>query len=222
MLGIVGVDRMIDQRLDQVRPLEEGQALERAEADVAVRKPHQHRGARRRGLVAARQRLAGLEQRERLRGVDAERLQHLRRQHLAHAALQRQPAVAEARIGRLARALGAEIEQPACIVAQLGEQEAAAIADVADCRCGTDGRDSASPAALGMLSGSGSKRAKCASHSAWRERAEADALGPGLIAAAQHVLWKSRRPPRDRRSPGPSRREHGVGPVACATGMASI
>ena len=46
-----------------------------------------------------------------LRGVDAQRLQHLGRQHLAHAALERQPAVAASRPGRLAAALGAEIEQ---------------------------------------------------------------------------------------------------------------
>ena len=46
------------------------------------------------------------------------------------AALQRQPAVAEAAVGGLARALGAEIEQAAARVAQLREQEAAAVADV--------------------------------------------------------------------------------------------
>ena len=84
-----------------------------------------------RRLVAALQRLAGLDQAEGLRGVDAERLQHLRRQHLAHAALQRQPAVAAARPRRLAAALGAEVEQPAVAgIAQLREQEAAAVAEV--------------------------------------------------------------------------------------------
>ena len=97
---------------------------------MAVAEPDQHRRAGRRGLVAALQRLAGLDQREGLRGVDAERLEHLGREHLAHAALQRQPPVAEAAVGRLARALGAEVEQPARAVAELGEQEAAAVADV--------------------------------------------------------------------------------------------
>ena len=66
--------------------------------------------------------LAGLEQREGLRGVDAERLEHLGREHLAHAALERQPAVGGAAVGRLARALGAEVEQAAAVVAQLGEE----------------------------------------------------------------------------------------------------
>ena len=46
------------------------------------------------------------------------------------AALEGEPAVAEAAVGRLARALGAEVEQPSGAVAQLGEQEAAAVADV--------------------------------------------------------------------------------------------
>ena len=110
--------------------LEEGEALEGADADMAVAEPGQHRRARRRGLVAAHQLLAGLEQGEGLRRVDAQRLEHLGRQHLAHAALQRQPAVAEAAVGRLARALGAEVEQAVRVVAQLGEQEAAAVADL--------------------------------------------------------------------------------------------
>ena len=59
-----------------------------------------------------------------------ERFEHLGREHFADAALQRQPAVGVAAVGRLARALGAEVEQPAAIVAQLGEEEAAAVADV--------------------------------------------------------------------------------------------
>jgi hypothetical protein len=41
---------------------EEGEPLEGADADVAVAEPGQHRRAGRRGLVAALQRLAGLEQ----------------------------------------------------------------------------------------------------------------------------------------------------------------
>ena len=91
---------------------EESEPLERADADVAVAEPRQHRRAGRRGLVAALQRLAGLEQREALRGVDAQRFEHLGRQHLADPALERQPAVGVAAVGRLARALGAEVEQP--------------------------------------------------------------------------------------------------------------
>ena len=90
----------------------------------------QHRRAGGGGLVAALERLAGFEQRKTLRGVDAERLEHLRREDLAHAALQRQPAIGMAAVGRLARALGAEVEQAIAIISQLGKGEAAAVADV--------------------------------------------------------------------------------------------
>ena len=66
-----------------------------------------------------------------LGGVDAERLQHFRRQNLAHAALERQPSVAATRPRRLAAALGAEIEQAAVLgVAQLREEEAATVAEI--------------------------------------------------------------------------------------------
>ena len=90
----------------------------------------EHRRTRRRGLVAALERLAGLEQGEALRRLDAQRLEHLGREHLAHAALERQPAVAEAAVGRLARTLGAEVEQSVPIIAKLREEEAAAVADL--------------------------------------------------------------------------------------------
>ena len=109
---------------------ERGEALEGADPDMAVLEADEHGGAGGRGLVVALQRLARLDQREGLRGLDAERLEHLGGEDLAHAALQGQPAVAEAAAGRLARALGAEIEQAVRAVAQLGEQEAAAVADV--------------------------------------------------------------------------------------------
>ena len=106
------------------------QALEGAEAHVGVAEPHQHGRARGRWLVAALEPLAGLEQAERLRRGDAERLQHLGRQHLAHAALQGEPAVAAARPWRLAAALGGQIEEAVVLhVAQLREEEAAAVAE---------------------------------------------------------------------------------------------
>ena len=92
--------------------------------------PGEDRRAGRRRLVAALELLAGLEQREGLRGVHTERFEHLGRKHFAHPALQGQPAVGGAAVGRLARTLGAEVEQPAVGLAKLGEQEAAAIADV--------------------------------------------------------------------------------------------
>ena len=92
--------------------------------------PDQHGGSGGGGLVIALERLAGFDQREGLRGFGAERLEHFGREQLAHGALQRQPAVAGAAIGGLARALGAEIEQAVLPVPELREQEAAAIAYV--------------------------------------------------------------------------------------------
>ena len=59
-----------------------------------------------------------------------ERLEHLGREHFANAALERQAAVGVAAVGRLARALGAEVEQAVAIVAELREGEAAAVADL--------------------------------------------------------------------------------------------
>ena len=97
---------------------------------MAVLEADQHRGAGGGGLVIAFERLAGLDQREGLRGLDAERLEHLGGEDLAHPALQRQPAVAEAAIGGLTRTLGAEIEQAAAGISELREQEAAAVADI--------------------------------------------------------------------------------------------
>ena len=51
--------------------------------------------ARRYGVrsVVAFELLPGLDQRQRFAGIDAERLQHLGRQHLPHPALERQPAI---------------------------------------------------------------------------------------------------------------------------------
>ena len=127
----VGADRVVEQPAQPRLVLEEGEALEGADADVRVAEPHQHGGARGRGLVAAHQRLARLDQAEGLGGLDAERLQHRGRQHLAHAALEREPPVGAARPGRLAAALGAEVEQAAVAeVVELGEEEAAAVAEV--------------------------------------------------------------------------------------------
>src|SRR6202041_1130426 len=71
-----------------------------------------------------------LEKREALRGVDAERFEHARRQHLAHAPFQGETPIAGARPGRAARALGREIEKPILLVIGLREEEAASVADL--------------------------------------------------------------------------------------------
>ena len=73
---------------------------------------------------------ARFDQAEALACIDPERLEHRGRQHLAHAALERQAAVAHARPGRAARPLGAEVEQAAIDVFELREEEAAAVAEI--------------------------------------------------------------------------------------------
>ena len=97
---------------------------------MAVAEAGQHGRAGRRWLVAPGQLLAGLDQREALRRVDAERLEHLARQHLAQPAFESQPAITEPAVGGLPRSLGTKVEQPAKFVPQLREQEAASVADV--------------------------------------------------------------------------------------------
>ena len=178
--------------------LEEGQPLEGADADMAVAEPGQHRRAGRRGLVAALQLLAGLEQREGLRGVDAERLEHLGREHLAHAALQRQPPVAEAAVGRRARALGAEVEQPAAVVAQLGEQEAAAVADVGIVHAELVAVIAQRQRLLAGCRAAARSGAKC--RFPRRRSPSPTALGPALVEEARDRLRESRPARPDRKS----------------------
>jgi hypothetical protein len=108
-----------------------GVALKAPEANVGVAQAHQHRRARRRGLVGAEELLAGLEQAERLRGVDAEGLEHLGGQHLAHPALEGEAAVSVSRPRGSTAALGAQIQEAFVLrVEELGVEEAAAVAEV--------------------------------------------------------------------------------------------
>ena len=90
--------------------------LEGAVADVAVAEPDQHRAPRRRGLVAALQLLAGLDQRQRLRGVRRPAPPASR----SPAPRARRPSASGGRrrtgCTASARALGAEIHQPAAAV----------------------------------------------------------------------------------------------------------
>ena len=92
--------------------------------------PDQHRRARRRGLVAAHQLLAGLDHREGLAGVDAQRLEHLGGEDLAHRAFQRQPPVGGAAPRRRPEPLVPRSSSRPCAIAQLGEQEPAPVADL--------------------------------------------------------------------------------------------
>src|SRR5205085_5536617 len=129
-LAVIVAQAIIGEALHLFLRVEPGEALEGADADMAVLEPDEDRGAGGGGLIVALQSLAGLDQREGLGGLDAQCLQHLGGEDLAHAALQSQTAVAEAGVGGLARALGAEIEQPARAVAELGEEETPPVADV--------------------------------------------------------------------------------------------
>ena len=131
--GVVEAHDMLHELTDLFAPVQEGVALEGAEADRGEGQPRQHRRTRRRGFVAPFQRFARFEQREAPGGGHAQRLQHLGGQHLAHAALQCQPPVAEARVRRLARTLGGQVQQPPAHIsplAHLGVEEAPAVADL--------------------------------------------------------------------------------------------
>ena len=139
------------------------------------------RRARGRGLVAAIERFAGLEQGEALRRVDAERFEHFGREDFAHAAFQGQPAIGVAAVRGLSRSLGAEIEQAAAVIAKLRESEPAAVADLRVVHAKlvtviTQGQR------LGRLSGSGANRQK------WLAQRSSSRLSP--IRSAQRRLRK--------------------------------
>ena len=93
--------------------------------------PHQNRRPRGRRLVAAIEFLAGFDQRQRFRGINAQCFQHAGRKHFAHAALEGQPAVAAARPRRYPAPLGPEIEQaPIGQIEELGIEKAAPVAEI--------------------------------------------------------------------------------------------
>ena len=161
----------------------------------------EHRRAGRRGLVAADQLLAGFEQRERLRRVDAERLEHLGGEHFAHPALERQASVGGAAVGRGSRTLGAEVEQAVSVVAQLGEEEAAAVADVGIVHAELVAVIAQRERCL-RLPGSGSKRQKCAVQAVVVEIAKADAVRPAAVEEARVAAAESAPARPDRKSPG--------------------
>ena len=189
----VSLHRIIEEAQEIVGLAEIEEALEAADADMRVAEPHEHGRARRRRLVAAGQLLAGLDQAERFRRVDAERLQHLRRQHLAHAALQRQAPVGAARPRRLAAAFGGEIEQTAVdAVVELGEEEAAAVAElrVVDPELVPV---IAQGERLRMAARQRREAAEMIDPFGVGQPREADLFRPAPVAVAQHVRGKRRR-----------------------------
>src|SRR3982751_1277404 len=119
-----------DQSIDVLDLAQKGEALERPDSDVPMAEPRENRGAGRGGLVSALERFPRFEQCEALRRIDAQGLEHLRREHFANAALQRQPAIRVAAVGSLAGALGPKVKEAAAIVAQLRKREPASVADL--------------------------------------------------------------------------------------------
>ena len=202
---------MLDQRLDHVGPAEICRPLEGAEPDMAVRQPHQNRRPRRRRLIAAFEFLARLDQGEGPAGRHALRLQHLRRQDLAHAALQRQASVPGPRPGRLpgpfcsqvekstwggaiargaaARCLSAKVELP-----HLRREEAPPVAEVgivgAELMPVIAHRDRAG------LAGQGLETTEMGDPLGLGQRLQPHGRGGPVIADAQDRLRKVRRPDR--------------------------
>ncbi len=142
--------------------------------------------------------------REKAREVgDAQGLQHRRGQDLAHPALQGQPPVAGPRPRRLARALGGQVEQSAgsAISRSWANRKPRPSPRSGVVACGTDGRDSAWPAAP---AGCPAVARSARSGSAIRRRSAPPAP---RVAAARSLRNRrsfagSRRAPPDRRNPG--------------------
>jgi len=192
-VGEVVADRMVHQALQPLGVAVIGAALEGADADVGMGEAHQHGGARRRGLVVALEFLAGLDQREALRGVDPLRLQHGGGQHLAHAALQRQPSVRRARPRGLAAALGGEVEQASVQqVVQLREQEAAPVAEIGVVRAELVAVVAQRQRRL-QRAGQRDEAAEMVDPCLVRQPVEPHPSRPFLVAVAQDVLREPRR-----------------------------
>ena len=130
VLAIKVAEDIADQPLHILGIAQVSEALEGADADMAVTQPDQYRRAGGGGLVAAFERFAGFDQREAARGVDAQRLEHFGGEHFAYPPFERQAAVAEAAPRRRARSLGGEVHQAPARVAQLRKQEAASVANL--------------------------------------------------------------------------------------------
>ena len=121
------------------------------------------------------------------------RLEHFGREDLAHAAFQREPAVALARPGRAPTALGAEIKQPLVPqIAQLREEKTATVAEI-----GIVGAELMAVIAQRQRFGERARQrlepAEMVDPLRVGQVIEADARGPALVAIAQHVLGKLRR-----------------------------
>ena len=189
-LGKVVGDRVREEAFEarHVGPVRE--ALEGAEANVRVAEAHQHRRACRRRLVAAHERLAGLEEAERLRGGDAERFQHLGGEDLTHPSFEREPPVAPAGPRGRPAPLGAEVEESARVVQQLGEEKASPVAEVrvvhVELMAVVAERQRGRKVARQRL-----EPPEVRLPLAGIQRPEPDALGPALVAEAERAPGKA-------------------------------
>ncbi len=138
------------------------------------------------------------------------------------AALQRQPAVAEAAVGRLARALGAEIEQAARRVAQLREQEAAAVADVGIVHAELMAVIAQRQRLRRDCPGSGAKRAKWRDPVLVAQRRRGRPPPPSGRCGSAGSSAGNRRPRPDRRNPSPSVEDRGFGARYGRPGCGSV
>ena len=145
------------------------------------------------GSSSRAQLLAGFDQRKGLGGVDAERLEHLGREDLAHAALERQPPVAEA-------ASKASVPSPWC-PSQASARRNRASARTGNrarrrspgCKRGTDGRDNEARAASADYRPAARNRPKCADPRLVAQSAQAYIRRPAIVAETQNLLRKARR-----------------------------
>ena len=157
---------------------------------MRVAEPHHDRRTRRRRLVAAFQLFACLDNRECLRGGDAEGLEHLGRKNFANAALERKPPVGGAAERGRPRTLGTQIEQTPVAVPHLREQESAPVADfrIVD------------PELMAVISQRQRLRQSVGQRREAREMgdplivgqgAEPDGLRPAIVAKAKRCLWET-------------------------------
>ena len=222
-VGPVVGDRVVDQAAQRRRLVEGGEALEGAEADVAVAEPDQHRRAGRGGLVAAgraprRSRSARRSSRCRRRAPRASRWRGSRA---------RRPS---ASAGRRRSATRAWCPSPWCRGRAGGRRRGRAAGRRGSrgrrrgrgCRRGTGGRGSAAPAAPGGCRAAARSGRSGAIHSSSERSSRPSARPSGRCGSAAGSRG-SRPGGRGRRSPAPSaawicsgRKRAGVMPEAYA------
>jgi hypothetical protein len=127
--GVVALDHVLEQGLQRVLVLAEGEELKRAHADV--RTGHAGEDRARVGPLPANG-VAGGHRRQRSRRRHPEGVHRLADQVLAHHRPEPRAAVAPSRKGRAARALELDVATLARLIDDLPEQDRAAVAELGD------------------------------------------------------------------------------------------